>query len=277
MFPDPHETPTLGLPSSHGRPWPRWLRGVQPLRTALDSRGAGPDCLSNERCLDSMVARWWSQDIRLLFWAAGIQFPRVGWRRGIFLVGVYAPTSDSTRQDVRDKVPQLLQLAQATSITCVLGDLNAELGNNVDPQEPGCEVLGSFASPRVTVAGSEWRVWAVRENLKECASRFSLRHRCTWRHPRFQSEHELDHAFILESCLWHLTKCRILKEGPSVQGPWSPYTDHNPVEVVLRHGKVWTPRGRTSQAPAREIRNAWVAAVEQRLANLGHGLGTRRT
>ena len=66
---------------------------------------------------------------------AGIQFPRVGWRRGIFLVGVYAPTSDSTtgeRQDVRDKVTQLLQLAQATSITCVLGDLNAELGNNVD-------------------------------------------------------------------------------------------------------------------------------------------------
>ena len=62
--------------------------------------------------------------------------------------------------------------------------------------------------------------YAVRENLKECASRFSLRHRCTWRHPRFQSEHELDHAFILESCLWHLTKCRILKEGLSVQGPW---------------------------------------------------------
>ena len=77
----------------------------------------------------------------------------MGWRRGIFLVGVYAPTSDSTtgeRLDVRDKVTQLLQLAQATSITCVLGDLNAELGNNVDPQEPGCEVLGSFASPRVT-------------------------------------------------------------------------------------------------------------------------------
>ena len=67
MFPDPREAPTLGLPSSHGRPWPRWLRGVQPLRTAPDSRGAGPDCLSNERCLDPMVARWWSQDIRLLF------------------------------------------------------------------------------------------------------------------------------------------------------------------------------------------------------------------
>ena len=89
------------------------------------------------------------------------------------------------------------------------------------------------------MAGIEWRRWAEREGLIHCHRRYQQRQRWTWTHPRFSSEHELDHIFMSASCQWHLQRCRVLFEGPSVTWPWSDYTDHNPVEIRFRHGKLW--------------------------------------
>ena len=172
---------------------------------------------------------------------AGIQFPRRGWRRGIFVIGVYAPTSSSTvqeRHQLRDQVSNVINMAQATSISLLLGDINAELGNNQNANTLGHTVVGRFARPKITTAGQEWRQWAEAEGFRDCASRYQLRHRTTWQHPRYRSEHELDHISIREECLWHLQHCRVLQEGPNVAWPWGDYTDHNPVEVRLRHGRM---------------------------------------
>ena len=225
---------------------------------------------------------------------SGIQFPRVGWRRGLYITGVYAPTSDSTveeRQLLRDQINQVQAMAQSTSIRLLAGDFNAELGNNQTDHAVGNLAVGPFGNPRVSTAGWEWRQWAETTGFRECASRFRLRHRWTWRHPRYQSEHELDHVFIHEEHLWHLVSCRILQEGPNVDNvewPWSEYTDHNPVEITLRHGKMWghhTPKRPSPPKPdvarmrgmsteATRLRHLWVNEVETRLAALSQELPT---
>lgn len=67
---------------------------------------------------------------------------------------------------------------------------------------------------------------------RDVASRYQCRNRVSWVHPRYLSEHELDHVFVKGSDVWHLKQCRFLVEGPNVAAPWSPYTDHNPVELL---------------------------------------------
>lgn len=76
-----------------------------------------------------------------------------------------------------------------------------------------------FGWPKTTVASREWRNWTGLGGFRDCTSRFQLRHRATWTHPRFLSEHELDHILIHVSCPWHVVKARVLQERPSVRLP----------------------------------------------------------
>ena len=112
----------------------------------------------------------------------------------------------------------------------IVGDFNAELGNNRNAHGTCNEVVGPFAANRITTAGGEWRDWCSRHGFRDAASRYQRRHRWTWRHPRFRSLHELDHVFMHESDLWHLQGAKVVHEGPSVSAP-SEYTDHNPLAV----------------------------------------------
>ena len=237
--------------------------------------------------LEDIWHTWWTEGGSRFYpqgsRTCGLQFPRRGRRRGLFLVGVYAPTSDSStgnRQTLRDQVSNVLSMCEAPSLKLVLGDLNAEMGNSVDTTLDGFAVMGRFSNPKLSVAGKEWRVWAEKEGMVECSSRFQLRHRWTWRHPRFLSLHELDHILLSTDGLWHLVSCRVLQEGPNVLWPWTSYTDHNPVEVTLRHGKLWPNPVRKATGPvkpdinklrgpsntAQALRKQWVEAVEEKLA-----------
>ena len=77
--------------------------------------------------------------------------PRRGWRRGLFLSCVYAPTSaagKAARQAVRHEVDTVMGLAEATSMRMVVGDFNAEMGNNHGHSQHNNEVVGSFARPK---------------------------------------------------------------------------------------------------------------------------------
>ena len=232
--------------------------------------------------LDDAWTNWWRQGGGRIYpqgqRVVGIQFPRMGWRRGLFLTNVYAPTSDSTvgeRQQLRDQITTVLGMKQPTSLILILGDFNAELGNNQDMHTPGREAMGCFGNPKISQAGLEWRIWAVQQGFKDCSSRFQLGQRCTWAHPRFHSEHELDHILIHESALWHLQGCRILKDGPSVNWTWTPYTDHNPVEISLRHGKLWFPNKKSRTHTPKpdvqklrsnpDLRQIWCQEVESKL------------
>ena len=216
---------------------------------------------------------------------AALGFPRDGWRRGLYVVGAYAPTSSSgkeARQALRHSIEVLMSMAPATSLCIVLGDLNAEMGNNRDQSIVGWEAMGAFATNKVSFTGQEWREWCLRHSMKDAASRFQFPRRVSWTHPRYLTEHELDHVLVRAKDVWHLRKCRILVEGPSVPFPWSPYTDHNPVEAVIRVGKQWQPRGSPTHTEVRpdvakmrgaghsalDLRSQWVTKVEQRLQAL---------
>lgn len=244
--------------------------------------------------LEDVWTEWWRSGGSRTYASGdrvcGLQLPRQGWRRGLYLVGVYAPTSDVSageRQTLRTQVSEVLHMAHATSTRVVLGDFNAEMGNNQDPHQPGAVVMGRFGHPKLTVAGAEWRAWAEREEYIHCHSRYQHYHRWTWKHPRYHSEHELDHVFLDAHSHWHLQNCRTLQEGPSVDWPWTDYTDHNPVEVKLRHGKLWHTRRKQQVAltkpdvkklrgqseEAAQLREQWVAQVEEQLARFRTTVG----
>ena len=75
----------------------------------------------------------------------------------VYFWSVFMPLSSDAnmgeRQTQRSQVTDVIRMAQPTSISVVLGDLNAELGNNHDPHEPGSSVMSSFGAPRVTTTG----------------------------------------------------------------------------------------------------------------------------
>ena len=232
---------------------------------------------------------WWEQGGGVVYQrrtrAAAISIPRRGWRRGLWICSVYAPTSASgvrERTALRQEVSVLVEAAPPTTMVIIAGDFNAEMGNNVDVSRSGHSIMGPFAGPKVTKPGAEWRDWCERNGFREAGSRFKQRRRCTWRHPRYRSDHELDHFLVREQDLWHLQSCRILYDGPSVKGSWTGYTDHNPVECVLRVGKWWRPKKgrraskqnpdlaklRGSGGQAKELRERWQGLVESRLRDL---------
>lgn len=239
--------------------------------------------------MDGWCHQWWVEGGSVTYHkgtrAVALALPGRGWRRGLYIIGLYAPTSDSgvgERRLLRQEVEILRQMAPATSLHILAGDFNAEFGNNADTTIAGHDTVGCFGTTRLTAIGREWRQWFSHFSLRDIVSRYQGRHRHTWTHPRFNAQHELDHILCRAVDLWHVQHGRILLEGPSVATPWTPYTDHNPVELTLRFGKQWTSSVRSSNKtqqpdlsklrgrgtePDRN-RQAWTQQVEARLRDL---------
>ena len=242
---------------------------------------------------------WWQAGGAVIYQksarVSAIAFPRMGWRRGLYVAGIYAPTSSSGKEErntLRHDLELILELAPATSLITVMGDFNAEMGNNQNHSLSGWDSVGPFSTPKITVPGQEWRDWCSRHGLRDVASRFQCRNRVSWTHPRYLSQHELDHILVKGVDVWHLKQCRFLVEGSNVTAPWSTYTDHNPVELILKVGKHWSPRThiqskvvmpdvariRGQDAEASTLRARWVHQVESKLgqfvgrAQLGRNL-----
>ena len=83
---------------------------------------------------------------------AGIYLGRQGWKRGLFVVGIYAPTSDASVGECRELRRQVDMLGR-TAIRLVTGDFNAEFGR----KEHGDwgDVLGPHGYPRRSPPGLE--------------------------------------------------------------------------------------------------------------------------
>ena len=107
--------------------------------------------------------------------SVAISLPTRGWRRGLYLICTYAPTSSSglppAWEALRRSLDILLNMCPATAMPIILEDLNAELGNNSAPNIAGSEVVGPFSSARISHTGAEWREWASRMGMADVASR----------------------------------------------------------------------------------------------------------
>lgn len=92
---------------------------------------------------------------------------RRGWRRGLYVLGLRAPTSDSGTGERRmspHDLDILLRMAPAASLL-LAGDFNAEFGNSHGASILGYETVGSLGASRLTIIGREWRPWLSRHGL----------------------------------------------------------------------------------------------------------------
>lgn len=101
---------------------------------------------------------------------AGIYLGRQGWKRGLFVVGIYAPTSDASVGECRELRRQVDMLGR-TAIRLVTGDFNAEFGR----KEHGDwgDVLGPHGYPRRSPPGLEWLEWCRESGFIDVASQFA--------------------------------------------------------------------------------------------------------
>ena len=198
--------------------------------------------------------------------SAAIVFPRKGWRRGLYVIGVYAPTSSarkSERTDCIKQVQALLDKTPGSFMRIVAGDCNAELGTGTHGDWQ--DVLGEQGAERRSRWGVDWLEFCRTAGLVAAHSYYTQRCRGTWWHPRYLTEHTLDHIFISKGDQWHLTNCQAVHVGherdDGVTGNiwhWGKYTDHNPLEAVLRTGKLWVPKATPQEAiPRADIAKLW--------------------
>ena len=192
---------------------------------------------------------------------AGIYLGRQGWKHGLFVVGLYAPTSDAAvgeRRELRRQVLDMLGHAPGTAIRLVTGDFNAEFGC----KEHGDwgDVLGLHGYPRRSPPGLEWLEWCRESGFIDAASQFAQTNRSTWTHPRFGSERALDHWLLDGRHNWHLTQCKAFHERPGRQADisWTVYTDHCPLILTLRQGKMWLARVSNQRStPKPDVAKLW--------------------
>ena len=153
--------------------------------------------------------------------------------RVLSLVSVYGPVSgagfDADRRVMFDELSLLLSKVPVRSVWVVGGDFNAEVGFRGVGEE---EVLGSFSHGRRTRSGHQLMEWARGEDLRFVLSFTRQDCRDTWFHPRSGKGRPIDHLLIRPRDHRFLGAAKVLHEEPLAES-WSPYTDHNPIEVRL--------------------------------------------
>ncbi len=95
----------------------------------------------------------------------------------------------------------------------------------------------------------------------------------TWWHNGRQTWHELDHVLVKWWDMWHACKVSVIHPERAINlgvAPWQMYTDHKPLEIVLRFGKDWTRQKASKPELANRInvkalRGPSAAAKEKRL------------
>jgi hypothetical protein len=226
--------------------------------------------------LDEEMARRWREGGSVVHHAPGeakarglaVNLPQQGWKKGLFLVAGYAPTSESRvkeRSTYRKQIAHLAGLAPAYSLLVIGGDFNAEVGR--DSAGEWAEVVGKYGPARRSKSGKELLGWALESELMVASTFFSQRDRSTWTHPRYGSGHELDLFLFNRTDRWHVVGCNTLhadKSPASARRPtnrrslkvwkgrqnalaqrslfWDLYTDHAPVELTIRMGKNWAAK-----------------------------------
>ena len=124
---------------------------------------------------------WWQSGGAVVYQKsyriAALSFPRVGWRRGLFVVGVYAPTSSSGKEErntLRNDLDLVLEFTPATSLTVIMGDFNAEMGNNVDHSIGGWECDGTVFGPKDYYTGSRMARLVLQTGFSRCGKQVSM-------------------------------------------------------------------------------------------------------
>ena len=171
-----------------------------------------------------------------------IRIPNDGWRKGLFIVGVYAPTSHHSqtraREHMYEQIEKLIDKSGGYQTLIIGGDFNAEVGAGKDREYS--DVLGTHGDNRRTGSGSTLLEHCRQNQLIVAGSYTRQTERATWWHPRWGSGHELDHFLMRKVDRWMIRSCKTLHQDmPNKVATWKTYCDHEPVEIDLRTDKNW--------------------------------------
>ena len=149
-------------------------------------------------------------------------------------------------------------------------DFNAEVGGGKDRLHKG--VLGPYGDVNRTETGDELVDFFRNESPLVADTIYGQREYATWWHPRYGSGHQLDYPLVRERDKHSLCACRAIHQEPprvrkcygksrsarkrmqaaeaarrTVGGTlaWAQYTDHHPVEIVVKRQPSWAKKAET--------------------------------
>eukprot|EP00972_Heterocapsa_arctica_P073993 10920599-Heterocapsa_arctica.AAC.1 len=172
------------------------------------------------------------------------------------------------------------------------GDFNAREGNKGEDGTNYQEEMGIYGESKRNAAGRDLLLWCAANGMLVVNTLFpqgSQESGTTWIHPRWKYGAVLDYFLIPKQDRWHIATYKV-RQRSTGEG-WGVYTDHNPVEVHLRVGKLWTKRensfGKTPKGPnvasmigisedAKKKREDWSKAVEEKMQGGGGIQGSGR-
>ena len=152
-------------------------------------RAAGPKNLFNDFGPRVIAARMLVKD------------PASGKDLGIFQISAYAPTSDSTDDDItcfETALAAAIAHRAPEDILVICADCNASIGCNKSDNTDDCahRAIGPHGIPHLNQAGRRLRTFLDLHNLVALSSFFKKKHYGTWQHPRSKNLHQIDHIFV---------------------------------------------------------------------------------
>ncbi|XP_038073012.1 uncharacterized protein LOC119741333 [Patiria miniata] len=147
----------------------------------------------------------------------------------VTLISAYAPTLTSTPESKDDfylQLSELLHNIPAGDGIILLGDFNARIGSDCSAWK---NVIGPHGVGRMNDNGQRLLELCASYNLCIANTFFagSVRSKVTWKHPRSQHWHQLDHIIVRQRQLRDTTHCRSLHSADC-------NTDHALVRCKLR-------------------------------------------
>ena len=184
-------------------------------------RAAGPDNLHNDLGPRVIAARMLVND------------PASGDDLGIFQISAYAPTSDSSDDDItcfETALARAIAHRAPKDILVICADSNASIGCENSDKTDDCahRAIGPFGIPHINQAGRRLRTFLDLHNLVALSSFFKKKHYGTWQHPRSKQQHQLDHIFVSGKDFTRFTNAGSCRFGQLID------SDHRSVSCCLR-------------------------------------------
>ena len=188
-------------------------------------------------------------------------------RLGLAIIITYAPSSNASPEDhatYYTNLEALIAKVRPRFTLLIAGDFNAEVGTR--SHETG-NALGPHGPSHRTNRGLHLCQFCNEHGLAVANTWTPQRTKATWWHPRFGTSHLIDFFLISHAHIGNTH--RVLTISPDVArtahlGEWTPYTDHNPVEMTIKMGRQKAFLDTANSPPPRNAQGPWQISTGNR-------------
>ena len=163
---------------------------------------------------------------------------------GLAIAGIYSPSSKAKATEVEEHlgdVTKVLSKCRPRFILVAGGNVNAETGSRT--ADTG-NTLGPHGWRTCNHRGQKLLELCVENDLIDTHSWTPQRNKATWKHPRFKTEHLIDHFFVARTHGRNVQRTLTLHTELIQEyqlHDWTEYTDHKPIELRIAHQARSTP------------------------------------